>query len=69
MENKNDPVITSSLESDLPEVENQARSPIDSPSDRKFRIQTDWSDTGPNSQPIGANNSGKNLSETTRFKN
>ena len=56
MENKNDPVITSSLESvNLPEAD----SPDDCPSGRKFRIQTDWSDTGPNSQPIGSSpNSG-----------
>lgn len=50
MENKND---TSSIFGNL---DNETSTP-----DRKFRIQTDWSDTGPNSHPIGSTENSGNF--------
>lgn len=55
MENKNE-IANISPSSESPDG-NEASSPMeDSPSSRKFRIQTDWSDTGPESQPIDSSN-------------
>lgn len=51
MDNKND--TNNVTDATSSKKDDQAESPTSgSPTERKFRIQTDWSDTGPDSQPI-----------------
>ena len=61
MENKNEISNISSNSEELNEtVASTDNSPTEARSDRKFRIQTDWSDTGPEAQPIASSDESGN---------